>query len=124
MDGRDEKGKFVEGHKSTGRRPKGALSINDELRKLLATKDKKTGKKYIESLALKIFTEALKGNDRLIIELWQQMEGRAKQAMDIDMNMTNDRYNIVIRPSSESPDVIKIDNSPIEEKKNEIVQEQ
>jgi len=83
MDGRDEKGKFIEGHKSTGRRPKGALSINDELRKLLATKDKKTGKKYIESLATKIFAEALKGNDRLLVELWQQMEGKAPQNVNV-----------------------------------------
>jgi hypothetical protein len=116
MDGRDEKGKFIEGHKSTGRRPKGALSINDELRKLLATKDKKTGKKYIESLALKIFTEALKGNDRLLVEMWQQMEGRAKQQIDVDMDMNNSEFNIIIKPASEAMGV-RVDNDPIEDEK-------
>ena len=75
--------RFEKGHESKGGRPEGAISINDELRKLLATKDKKTGKLYVESLALKIFTDALKGNDRLLIELWQQIEGRAKQQIDV-----------------------------------------
>jgi hypothetical protein len=83
MEDRDEKGKFIKGHKSTGRRPKGSVSINDELRKLLATKDKGTKKAYVEVLARKIFNDALKGNDRLIIELWNQMEGKAPQNINM-----------------------------------------
>ena len=84
MDDRDETGKFIKGKSGNPEgRPKNAISINAELRKLLATKDKKTGKQYVESLALKIFTDALKGNDRLIIELWQQMEGKAPQNINV-----------------------------------------
>ena len=83
MDGRDEKGKFVEGHKSTGRRPKGALSINDELRKLLAGKGKDGKRKVIEAVAYKILQDALGGDTRLMIEMWQQMEGKPKQQIDV-----------------------------------------
>ncbi len=83
MDDRDDKGRFIKGNKSKGGRPKGTLSINDEIRKLLATKDDKTGKKYIEVIAYKIFQEALKDNDRVLIEMWQQMEGRPKQQVDL-----------------------------------------
>ena len=83
MDDRDENGHFKKGHSVRGGRPKGSISINDELRKLLATKNKGTKKKYVEVIARKIFQDALKGNDRLLVELWQQMEGRASQNVNV-----------------------------------------
>lgn len=80
----NEKGKFKQGNKAAKGhgRPKGALSINDELRKLLKQKDDK-GRAYIETLATQIFAEALKGNDRLLIELWEQIDGKPKQAVEV-----------------------------------------
>ena len=96
---RDEKGKFKDGHEKIGGRKKNSISINDELRKLLATKDKNSKRKYVEVLARKIFNDALKGNDRLIIELWQQIDGRAKQSMDIDMDVKSEKFNIMIKQS-------------------------
>ena len=105
MDGRDEKDRFIKGYKGGTGRPKESISINDELRKLLATKDKQTSKKYVEVLAKKIFTDALKGNDRLIIELWEQMEGRAKQQIDVGGG-TDNTMRIII----EGVDISKFPN--------------
>ena len=81
-DDRTENGHFKKGHSIRGGRPKNTLSINDELRKLLKQKDN-NGKPYIETFARQIFAEALKGNERLIIELWQQIDGKARQAVDV-----------------------------------------
>lgn len=88
MEDRDDKGRFTQGNKQGKGRPKGALSINDELRKLLRQKDDK-GRPYIEIFAKQIFAEALKGNEKLIIELWQQIDGKAKQSVDIGGQQDN-----------------------------------
>lgn len=81
---RNPDGTFKNGNKaSVGRgRPKGRLSINDELRKILL-KENDQGKRYIEVFAEMIFNEALKGNFRLAVEIWQQMDGKARQTIDV-----------------------------------------
>ena len=86
MDERDEKGHFTKGNKLGGKgagRPKGAFSINDELRKLLSQKDKAGKRKVVEAVAYKILQDALGGDTRLMIEMWQQMEGKPKQQIDV-----------------------------------------
>ena len=65
-------------------RPKGALSFNDELRKLLNTKDKRTKKSYLYGAAIKILKEAMDGNDRYMIEMWHQIDGMPKQKVDVE----------------------------------------
>lgn len=115
MEDRDEKGKFIEGHKGQGGRKKNSVSINDELRKLLATKDPKSKKSYIEVLARKIFNEALKDNDRVLIELWQQMEGRAKQQVEVDANVRTRGEMIIIDASGKVED----DESPLNDNQSE-----
>lgn len=109
---RDEKGRFVKGNKEGKGRIKGSFSINDELRRLLSTKDAKTKRKYVEVLASKIFTEALKGNDRLLVEMWQQMEGRPKQQVDVDANIRQRGEMIVIDASGKQ---LEDDESPLDE---------
>ena len=112
---RDEKGRFIKGNKEGKGRIKDSVSINTELRKLLATKDAKSKKSYVEVLARKIFNEALKDNDRVLIELWQQMEGRAKQQVDVDANIRARGEMIIIDASGKVDD----DESPIDDNQSE-----
>jgi len=112
---RDEKGRFIKGNKEGKGRIKDSVSINTELRKLLATKDAKSKKSYVEVLARKIFNEALKDNDRVLIELWQQMEGRAKQQVDVDANIRTRGEMIIIDASGKVDD----DESPIDDNQSE-----
>ena len=105
----DENSKFKKGHPKVGGRQKGTLSINDELRKLLKQKDA-NGKPYIETFARQIFAEALKGNERLIIELWQQIDGKARQAVDVG----GQKDNPILHSFTDISSANKIDNEPIE----------
>ena len=86
MDERDEKGHFTKGNKLGGKgagRPKGAISINDELRKLLNGKDKAGKRKVVEAVAYKILQDALGGDTRLMIEMWQQVDGKPAQNVNL-----------------------------------------
>lgn len=89
MEDRDEKGKFIKGSKrpeGAGRK-KGSLSINDSVRKLLATKDKKTKRKYLDAVAQQILTQAIKGdrdfNPTMLKELWNHIDGSPSQTIDL-----------------------------------------
>ena len=85
MDDRDKNGKFKAGNQiSKGKgRPKGALSINDELRKLLNGKGKDGKRKVVEAVAYKILQDALGGDTRLMIEMWQQVDGKPAQNVNL-----------------------------------------
>jgi hypothetical protein len=99
MEDRDEQGKFAKGHSGNPKgRPKGALSINDELRKLLAGKGKDGKRKVVEAVAYKILQDALGGDTRLMIEMWQQMEGKPKQQIDVGGQEDNPIIIRHIRP--------------------------
>jgi hypothetical protein len=92
MDERDEKGHFTKGNKLGGKgagRPKGALSINDELRKLLNGKGKDGKRKVIEAVAYKILQDALGGDTRLMIEMWQQIDGKPAQNVNLEGGLDN-----------------------------------
>ena len=107
MEDRDDKGRFKQGNKQSKGRPKGSLSINDELRKLLKKKDAKSGKSYLEAMAIKILKEAMEGNERLMIELWQQIDGKARQAVDVGGQEGNPLGITIISPAG---DKIEIDD--------------
>lgn len=89
MADRDEKGYFQKGNqvaKGKGR-TKGALSINDAVRKILATKDVKTKRKILDAVAQQVVTQAIKGdrdfNPTMMIQLWQQMDGKPNENVNI-----------------------------------------
>jgi hypothetical protein len=132
MDERDEKGKFIKGKSGNPKgRTKGSISINDTLRQLLAKPIKETDpelvakmaetnpkqaeefgkKKTYEIWAKQIIREALKGNDRIVIELWQQMEGRAKQQVEVDADVRTRGEMILIDASGKVED----DESPLDD---------
>ncbi len=118
MDDRDEKGRFIEGNKSKGARPKGSLSIKDTMRKYLdmkvkdidpalvqqiAGKSKEFSKKYgnktlREAMVIAYARKALAGDWTYL----EHLEGKAPQIMtaevtnkNIDMNeqpMSDDEF--------------------------------
>lgn len=68
-------------------RPKGSISINDSVRKILAGKDTKTKRKILDAIAEQIVKQAIKGdrefNPTMMIQLWQQIDGKPKQQIDL-----------------------------------------
>jgi hypothetical protein len=93
MDNRDETGKFVKGHSGNKNgRPKNSVSINTELRKLLAGKGKDGKRKVVEAVAYKILQDALGGDTRLMIEMWQQMEGKPAQNVNLEIENPVEQY--------------------------------
>jgi hypothetical protein len=105
MEDRDEKGRFVVGSKKPegSGRQKGAFSINDELRKMLNKKIKDVDpiivaeltkknpefakeygdKKAYEIWAKMIIRQAIKGDAAHSIQLWQQLEGKPAQNVNL-----------------------------------------
>lgn len=81
---RDKQGKFTPGHSGVGGgRKKGSLSLTDEIKRQLAKVDEKTKKRNIEILAVNILQGALAGDTRLMIELWNMIDGKPRQALDV-----------------------------------------
>jgi len=96
-------------------RPKGSISLNDILRKLLKGKDPETQKKMAEVVTEKILQEALKGdkdfNSRLLIEMWEMMDGKPPQAVNLDANVRQRGEMIVIDATGKLDD----DESPMDD---------
>lgn len=106
MEDRDEKGKFAKGHSGNPKgRTKGALSINDELRKLLAGKGKDGKRKVVEAVAYKILQDALGGDTRLMIEMWQQMEGKPAQNVNLGGQENNPVGVALISPAGKREEI-------------------
>ena len=109
MDDRDEKGHFIKGKSGNPKgRAKGSISINDSVRKILATKDKKTKRKILDAVAQQIVTQAIKGdrdfNPMLIKELWNHIDGSPSQ----DINLGGQKDNpIEITINHVKPDIDK-----------------
>jgi hypothetical protein len=93
-DDRDDKGLFRKGHSIRGGRPKGSFSLNDEIRKILekqiiktfpefAKEPKLAKKKAVEILAQKIVLDSLKGDKLTRIHLWDHLEGKPPQNLNI-----------------------------------------
>jgi hypothetical protein len=84
---RDEKGRFIKGNKEGKGRIKDSVSINDSVRKILATKDKKTKRKILDAMAEQIVKQAIKGdrefNPTLMIQLWNHIDGSPSQTIDL-----------------------------------------
>jgi len=90
---RDKNGRFVEGHPPHPKagRPKNSLSITDEIRRKLLEIPKITDsdgnpvrKTYLELLVTQIIKQAiLEGNDKMIKEIWNYVDGMPKQRIDI-----------------------------------------
>jgi hypothetical protein len=81
MEGKDEKGRFVSGHKFGKGRPKGSGSIPDILRKIgheeWETKDGKILGKKLEVILRKVYAEALDGRSWAVQFIADRTEGRA-----------------------------------------------
>ena len=84
---RDEKGRFIKGNKEGKGRIKDSVSINDSVRKILATKDKKTKRKILDAMAEQIVKQAIKGdrefNPTLMIQLWNHIDGSPSQNVNV-----------------------------------------
>jgi len=74
-------------------RPKGALSLNDSIRKILAKKDIATKRKELDNIAEIIVQQAKLGNKdfnpTMMIQLWQQIDGKPKESLDINAETDN-----------------------------------
>jgi hypothetical protein len=126
MDGRDEKGKFIKGNKSQGGRPKGSFSLNDEIRKILekqiiktfpefAKEPKLAKKKAVEILAQKIVLDSLKGDKLTRIHLWDHLEGKPPQSVNVGGQENNPvKSELTIINASEV-----INNKPIQDDEDE-----
>lgn len=115
MDDRDDNGKFIRGNQvSKGKgRKKGSISINDSIRKVLATKDKKTGRKMLDAVVQQIVTQALKGdrefNPTLIVQLWQQIDGKPTENVNLGGQVDNPLSVVLISPAGKR---VEIDDEP------------
>jgi hypothetical protein len=134
MTDRDENGKFIQGNQaSKGKgRTKGAFSINDELRRLLSKPIKDTDPELVAKLAKEnpkyakefgkrktyevwakqIIREAMRGDVAHSLQLWQQLEGKPKQQVDVDANIKQRSEMIVIDASGKQ---LEDDESPLDE---------
>ena len=74
LDLHDENGKFKEGHPGIGGRPKGSLSIKEQIKKRLEENPEEV-KEIVEHF--------IKTNREL---MWQMLEGKPKQQMEVDVD--------------------------------------
>jgi phage terminase small subunit len=67
-------------------------------------------------------------NDFAKLKAWQDIldrrRGKARQTIDnnVDMDIKSEQFNIVIKPASSLLDAIPMDNAPVEDGQNEIIQ--
>jgi len=88
VNGRDEKGRFADGHTIATGRPKKNLSIPDILRKIgdetWLDKNKKPIGEKLEVIMRNVFQEALKGKSWAVEFIANRTEGKPIQSMIID----------------------------------------
>ena len=67
-------------------RPKSGQALTDMTRKFLSEIDAKTGRPRLESLVQKVLSMAESGNERLLIFLWEQLDGKAIQTVTANLS--------------------------------------
>ena len=83
LNDRDGKGKFVEGHEGMGGRPKGSVSITNEIRKKLEEIPEGQQKTYLEMLLNRILKKAIVDGDNLMLgKIWAYVDGLPKQPLE------------------------------------------
>ncbi len=101
----DERGKFAKGHKKVGGRTKGTGSLNDEIRKILENQIEKNFPEFVDNpqfvkkkakvvLAQKMIGDAIKGNTLMQMHINNQIDGRAKQQIDVGGTDTPIQINV------------------------------
>lgn len=106
--GRFQKGTVANPYGRSGKKRLKLLAANDislteEILKILL-QEAPNGKPYIELLALKVVTEAMKGNNNMLIELWNRIDGKAgsekyqdkQQDVNININIENEQNKQVL----------------------------
>lgn len=79
---RDESGKFVEGHKGIGGRPKG-VSITAKIKEKLLEVPEGQEITYLDALIKKIFKKAIADEDpQMIKQLWNYIDGMPPQPIE------------------------------------------
>lgn len=81
---RDEKGRFVAGVSGNLMgRPRGSLSITDQIRRKLDEIPEGEQKTYLELLVQHILDKALDGDYQIIKQVWNYIDGMPPQKADI-----------------------------------------
>ena len=78
---RDEKGRFSEGNPG---KPKGAISLTAIIKRKLIELRPDGDREAIEHLADNIIQDALDNNDRMRELIWNYVDGKPKQAIDLN----------------------------------------
>ena len=90
--GRDEQGRFIEGHEGMGGRPKGAFSLveilKEELQKMPEGEDKET---FARLLIKRYLKKAISDGDaRLIIDAIDRIDGKSKESVELSGGLAVD----------------------------------
>jgi hypothetical protein len=83
---RDEKGRFIKG--SSGN-PGGSPKISISITKQLVEKLEKDGCKDLDEITDKIIKLAKNGNEQMIKYLWERIDGKLKETIDVNAKVNN-----------------------------------
>lgn len=81
---RDENGRFAPGISGNpSGRPKSTVSIKVAVKQKLEEIPEGEKETYLELIAKKVIEKALKGESNIIRLIWEQIDGRARQAVEV-----------------------------------------
>ncbi len=114
---RNEKGQFAEGHSGnpTGEgagRPKGSISITEQIKKKLEEIPPNEKKTYLEALVLKILKKAMVDEDQQMIKtIWNYVDGMPKQNILLGLDEIIGEIKIEIKKPKDENSGTPIDDS-------------
>ncbi len=84
---RDNRGRFLSGTSGNPNgRPKGSVSITDGIKQKLEEIPEGKDKTYLEIFITQILDRAIKGDHQLIKQIWDHIDGRAREAIEVNDN--------------------------------------
>ncbi len=83
--GRDEKGRYLKGHRMPGPgRPPGSVSITSKIKQMLEEVPPGEKMTRLEAIAIRIFIMAInEGNEQIIKLIWNYVDGMPKESIEM-----------------------------------------
>jgi hypothetical protein len=85
---RDEKGRWVKGNPPGPGRPEGSISLTTMIKQKLMTMSPDRRRTALEMLAENIIQDALESNDSMRRYIWDHLDGKAAQKINIDAELS------------------------------------